>query len=52
VRVDVPGKVERTVFAPDGRMFTIVAGEEGTGEIVGYRVGIGGAAQPTSDSGT
>lgn len=62
VRVDVPGKVERTAFAPDGRMFTIVAGEEGTGEIVGYRVGIGGigppgepagtAAQPTSDSGT
>ncbi len=62
VRVDVPGRVERTVFAPDGRLFTIVAGEDGAREIVGFRVGLGGsgpsgepagaAAQPTSESGT
>jgi hypothetical protein len=62
VRVDVPGRAERTVFAPDGRLFTIVAGEDGAREIVAYRVGLGApgpsdepegtAAQPTSDSGT
>ena len=62
VRVDVPGRVERTAFAPDGRLFTIVAGEDGAREIVGYRVGLGAlgpsddpertAAQPTSESGT
>ncbi|MGH7589470.1 MAG: hypothetical protein ACRELU_12850 [Gemmatimonadota bacterium] len=62
VRVDVPGRVERTTFAPDGRLFTIVAGEDEEREIVGYRVGFGApgpsdepertAAQPTSESGT
>lgn len=54
VRAEVPGRVERTVFAPDGRLFAIVADEEGVREVVGYRVTIGGSAvpQPTSESGT
>lgn len=59
VRVDVPGRVERTAFAPDGRLFTIVAGPDGSREIVAYRVGLGPAGepdreadQPTSESGT
>ena len=59
VRVDVPGRVERTAFAPDGRLFTIVAEEDGSRVIAGYRVGLGppgepdgAAAQPTSESGT
>lgn len=53
-RVDVPGRVQRTVFAPDGRLFVIVVGEGGSREIVGYRVTIGesGVPQPTSVSGT
>jgi hypothetical protein len=59
VRVDVPGRVERTVFAPDGRLFTVVAEEDGSREIVAYRIGLGASgepdgagAQPTSESGT
>ncbi len=54
VRAAVPERVERTVFAPDGRLFVIVLGEEGRREIVGYRVAIGenGVPQPTSVSGT
>ena len=55
VRVDVPGEVERTAFAPDGRLFTLVAARDGAGEIVGYRVSLGSpssSGQPTSESGT
>jgi hypothetical protein len=59
VRVDVPGRVERTAFAPDGRLFTVVAGNDGSREIVAHRVGLGPsgepdgeAAQPTSESDT
>jgi len=59
VRVDVPGRVERTSFAPDGGLFAIVVGADGSWEIVAYRVGLGPsvepggeAAQPTSESGT
>ena len=55
VRVEVPGRVERSVFAPDGRYFAIVASESGGREIVGYRVSIGEEEPPqpsTSVSGT
>jgi hypothetical protein len=59
VRVDVPGRVERTAFAPDGRLFGIVVGADESREIVAYRVGLGPSVepdgevvQPTSESGT
>ncbi|MGH7558031.1 MAG: hypothetical protein ACREMD_09730, partial [Gemmatimonadota bacterium] len=45
VRVDVPGIVERTTFAPDGRIFVIVERENGDREIRGYGVVIGGNAR-------
>lgn len=51
VRVDVPGRVERTVFAPDGRLFTIVAGAQGDRQIVGYRVRLGQPAPPEETAG-
>jgi hypothetical protein len=57
--VDVPGRVERTAFAPDGRLFGIVVGADESREIVAYRVGLGPSVepdgevvQPTSESGT
>ncbi len=46
VRVDVPGAVERTTFAPDGRIFVIVQREDGGREVRGYRVAFGGSARP------
>lgn len=46
-RVDVPGDVERTVFAPDGGLYVIVAPPPGAAagvgrRIVGYEVRLGG----------
>lgn len=59
VRVELPGRVERTVFAPDGRLFAIVADETGDRGVVGFAVTIGEPTdpqptepQPTSVSGT
>lgn len=46
IRVDVPGEVERTTFAPDGRMFVIVEREDGDREIRGYDVVLGAGADP------
>ena len=46
IRVDVPGRVERTTFAPDGRLFAIVQREDRTREVVGYEVTIGETAPP------
>ncbi len=50
VRVDVPGEVERTTFAPDGRMFVIIERGDGDREIRGYDVILGPGDSPAADS--
>lgn len=49
--VEVPGRVVRTAFAPDGRLFVIEAGddEEGSRRVVGYEVRIGEPATPEGE---
>lgn len=40
-RVDVPGTILRTAFAPDGRLFVIDVEDEASPEVIGYDVTIG-----------
>lgn len=45
VAVEVPGRILRTTFAPDGRLFVIDASEGSSPEVVGYEVRIGESAE-------
>jgi len=40
-RVDVPGTILRTAFAPDGRLFVVDVEDEESPEVIGYDVAIG-----------
>jgi len=40
-RVDVPGTILRTAFAPDGRLFVVDVEDEASPEVIGYDVAIG-----------
>ena len=47
-RVDVPGEVRGTAFAPNGRLYVIDASGTAGSRIVGYEVRLGGETPPES----